>query len=66
MPQQKNKVVDSSQFQARLHLSGLDIMKEFNISPGPDVGIFLGRASHFYDAEPCSRNELMKKLKINR
>ncbi len=49
---------------AVLPITGHDIIKEFNISPGPEVGLFLDRARGLYNAEPCSRDELIKKLKL--
>lgn len=47
-----------------LPITGNDIIKEFNISPGPEVGKFLERAHKLYIAEPCSRDELLKKLRL--
>ncbi len=47
-----------------LPITGNDIIKEFNISPGPEVGKFLERARKLYSAEPCSRDDLLKKLRL--
>lgn len=49
---------------AVLPITGNDIIKEFNLSPGPDVGLFLERARSLYNAKPCSREELINKLKL--
>lgn len=49
-----------------LPITGKDIIKEFNISPGPEVGKFLERARKLYSVEPCSRDELLKRLRLEK
>lgn len=46
-----------------LPITGADIMEEFGLAPGPDVGKLLKRAKGINDAAPCSRAELLAKLK---
>ncbi len=45
-----------------LPITGHDIMEEFNIAPGPQVGQLLEQARILYNASPCSRDGLIKKL----
>jgi len=45
-----------------LPITGKDIIKEFDIPPGPQVGELLKLARILYDAEPCSREALLEKL----
>lgn len=47
-----------------LPITGNDIIAEFNISPGPEVGQFLDRARKLYITQPCSREQLLKKLRL--
>ena len=44
-------------------ISGLDIMREFGIPPGPDVGDLLRKAKALYDSNPCSPDQLIALLK---
>lgn len=46
-----------------LPITGLDIMKEFNIPPGPSVGEHLERARKIFLSNPCPGNELLGKLR---
>lgn len=46
-----------------LPITGDDIMKEFNVLPGSQVGTLLRQARNFYDTEPCSRDTLFEKLR---
>jgi hypothetical protein len=46
-----------------LPFTGKDIMNEFNIAPGPQVGEMLQRARIYFDAGVHSRNELFRKLR---
>lgn len=39
-------------------------MNEFNIVPGPKVGLFLEKARNLYSVNPCSREELLEKLRF--
>lgn len=48
---------------AVLPITGRDIMEAFNIAPGPQVGQLLKRARVLYDADPCSRDDLLEKLR---
>lgn len=43
-------------------ITGYDIINEFNIVPGPKVGLFLEKARNLYSIKPCSREELLEKL----
>jgi hypothetical protein len=47
-----------------LPITGHDIMKEFNVVPGPIVGQLLEKARNLYNTEPCSRDELLEKLRL--
>ena len=44
-------------------ISGLDIMREFGIPPGPEVGDLLRKAKALYDADPCDPDRLIARLK---
>ena len=44
-------------------LSGPDIMKEFGIPPGPEVGRLIRKAKALYDVSPCTASELIKQLR---
>ena len=46
-----------------LPITGKDIMEEFNIPPGPQIGELLERARRLYEAEPCSRPVLLERLR---
>ena len=46
-----------------LPITGEDIINELSIIPGPDVGQILDIARDLYTAEPCSKEELLQKLK---
>lgn len=52
---------------AILPITGNDIMEEFNLKPGREVGELLKRAQTLYQADPCTREALLEKLrqKIN-
>ena len=45
-----------------LPITGLDIMKEFNIAPGPEVGRILETAQKIYNVNPCNKTLLLNKL----
>lgn len=47
-----------------LPITGHDIIKEFNVVPGPIVGQLLEKARNLYNNEPCSRDELLEKLRL--
>jgi hypothetical protein len=50
---------------AVLPLTGKDIMLEFNIPPGRQVGQLLEQARNLYIADPyLSRNDLLEKLRV--
>ena len=49
--------------QLPLPISGLDIMREFGIPRGPRVGDLLRKAKALYDADPCSPERLIARLK---
>ena len=44
-------------------ISGQDIMREFGIPPGPEVGNLLRKAKALYDTELCTAERLMARLK---
>ena len=44
-------------------ISGLDIMREFAIPPGPEVGGLLRKAKTLYDADPSRPDRLIARLK---
>ena len=46
-----------------LPITGKDVMKFFNISPGPEVGNILQKAKILYSQRPCSAEILLKQLK---
>ena len=46
----------------RLPIDGQDVMNEFSLEPGKKVGDILKRAMQIFDRQPCSRDELLKKL----
>lgn len=46
-----------------LSITGHDIITEFNVMPGPEVGQLLEKARNLYNNEPCSRDELLEKLR---
>jgi hypothetical protein len=48
-----------------LPITGDDIVREFGIQPGEAVGEFLRKARCVYDETPCSREELIGRLKSN-
>lgn len=48
---------------AVLPITGNDIIKEFNVQPGPRVGEILKIAKIIYDSNPCPRNDLIQKLR---
>ena len=43
--------------------SGTDIMRELGIPPGPEVGRLLRKAKALYDANPCTSEELIDRLR---
>jgi hypothetical protein len=45
-----------------LPITGDDIMQVFGVPPGPKVGQYLEWAREIYIAEPCGREELLKRL----
>ena len=47
-----------------LPITGYDIINEFNIVPGPKVGLILEKARNLYSIKPCSCEELLEKLRI--
>jgi hypothetical protein len=47
-----------------LPITGKDIIDEFNLSPGPQVGDLLRIARKLYMEEPCSRDILITKLRL--
>jgi hypothetical protein len=46
-----------------LPITGRDIMEEFAVAPGPEVGQLLKHARTIYECEPCSRSELLSRLR---
>ena len=44
-------------------VSSQDIMKEFGIAPGPELGALLRKARALYAAAPCDRDQLIARLK---
>jgi hypothetical protein len=46
-----------------LPITGSDVIAEFGIDPGPDVGRLLQQARLIYEANPCSRDELILALR---
>ena len=48
-----------------LPLTGTDIMREFSIPPGPEVGRLLQEARTLNDSEPKSKSELIQILRVN-
>lgn len=45
-------------------LTGVDIMDVFGIMPGPQVGEYLRLAKEIYESNPCSRDELLERLRL--
>lgn len=45
-----------------LPITGKDIIEYFNIEPGQKVGSILNQARIIYDADPCSKDELLRKI----
>lgn len=45
-----------------LPITGADVMRRFDIPPGPQVGSLLERARRLYDEKPCSAKELLERL----
>jgi hypothetical protein len=53
-----------SEMLLRLPIDGNDIMREFNLEPGPKVGELRKIAQSLYEADPsCSGDELLEKLR---
>lgn len=48
-----------------LPITGYDIIDEFNVVPGPKVGLLLEKARNLYNVKPCSREELLEELRGN-
>lgn len=46
-----------------LPINGKDIMEQFNLNPGHEVGKKLKMAREIYTNEPCSKSTLLEKLK---
>ena len=46
-----------------LPITGQDIMKEFGVPPGPDVGALLGKARMIYESRPSCKAELLQRLR---
>lgn len=46
-----------------LPITATDIMSEFGLSPGPSVGEYRRRAETIYTEKPCSRLELLERLR---
>jgi len=46
-----------------LPITGADILEVFGIAPGPDVGRWLAKARQLYDAQPCSKDVLLQRLR---
>lgn len=46
-----------------LPITGTDIMQEFNLAPGPKVGVLWREANRLYSECPCGPNELMERLR---
>ncbi len=46
-----------------LPLTGDQIMQEFGIPPGPEVGLLLKHASILYNADPCPADVLIERLR---
>ena len=46
-----------------LPITGDDIMEEFAIPPGREVGEFLNLARIMYDASPCRKADLLDRLR---
>jgi hypothetical protein len=44
-------------------ITGQDIIREFNLEPGAIVGRLLGEARKLYQQEPCTREQLLERLK---
>ena len=46
-----------------LPVTGKDLMEQFALGPGPIIGQLLKSAQQMYEAEPCSREDLLEKLR---
>lgn len=46
-----------------LPITGADLLAEFELSPGPKVGLILVEAKRLYEATPCPRDSLIGKLR---
>lgn len=55
-----------SETAAVLPLTGKDIIENFEVAPGPEVGQLLQRARALYTIHPCSREELLGRLRLER
>ena len=44
-------------------ITGADIIREFQIPPGPKVGEFLRKAEEMFRAKPCTREEVLCELR---
>jgi hypothetical protein len=49
-----------------LPITGRDIMDNFGLSPGPQIGELLETARRIYEQEPCTRETLLRQLGANR
>lgn len=45
-------------------ITGADLMTEFHLAPGPEVGRLRRIAQEIYNAEPCPRGELMRRIRV--
>jgi hypothetical protein len=48
-----------------LPITGEDIMRTFNIGPGPQIKVLYNKARALYEARPCTALELLERLKQN-
>ena len=48
----------------KLPITGKDIMQEFNLSPGPYIEEILQKARLINEREPCPREKLLEKLRL--
>jgi hypothetical protein len=60
------RVVESSLLTEALPvlpITGTDVMAEFGLEPGPQVGAVLQQARSLFDQAPCARDELIARLR---
>jgi hypothetical protein len=55
-----------SEVSSVLPLTGSDVMQEFEMPPGPEVGQMMSLARSIYEQSPCDKQALLARLKVTR